>query len=164
MAAKKKLLEEAHRRYAVPLTSFAFFRVHDKRLAEDLVQETFLKTWQYILKGETISEIRALLYRILHGLIVDVYRKKGTASLDAFAEKGFVPSVDPTESLFTFIDGSIVASQIGELPGIYGEVVRMRYLNEMSLGEISAKTGRNRAAVAVQVHRGLKKIKALLAT
>ncbi|MDP3954553.1 MAG: hypothetical protein Q8Q06_04015 [bacterium] len=47
----KAILALAHQNHEKELKLYSFFKVHDSALSEDLVQETFLKTWKYLVKG-----------------------------------------------------------------------------------------------------------------
>ena len=138
-----------------------FFKTHDHATGEDLVQDTFIKTWRYLVKGGKIDLMKAFLYHILNQLIIDEYRKQKTSSLDSLLEKGFVPSVDYSERMINTFDGKTAVSLIRHLPIKYRKVLRMRYVQDLSLKEISLLTGQSRNAVAVQVHRGLAKLKIL---
>jgi len=44
-------LTAAHYNYEKGLNSHAFFKVSSHAVGEDLVQETFMKTWKYLIKG-----------------------------------------------------------------------------------------------------------------
>src|SRR3989344_9214854 len=90
---QRVILTMAHNDYEKKLNQYAFFKVHSHTTSEDLVQETFLKTWSYIVKGGKIETMKAFLYHILNNLIVDEYRKRKNSSLDALTEKGFEPRV-----------------------------------------------------------------------
>ncbi len=70
------VMATAHRDFAKGLNGRAFFKVQDKAIGEDLVQDTFLKTWSYLVKGGKIDVMKAFLYHILNNLIVDQYRKQ----------------------------------------------------------------------------------------
>jgi DNA-directed RNA polymerase specialized sigma24 family protein len=47
------------------------------------------------------------------------------------------------------------------LPKKYQKVVHMRYVQDLTLEEMSLITGQSKNAMAVQVHRGLEKLKLL---
>ncbi len=166
MTSKKEtkqqiMLDEAHFSYEKDLNMHAFFKTNDQSLGEDLVQDTFMKTWKYILKGGKIEIMKAFLYHILNGLIIDEYRKHKTTSLDALVEKGFEPSTGEGDRIFNIIDGKIAILLIRRLPKKYQEVMRMRYVQDLSLKEISIITGRSKNTIAVQTYRGLEKLKEL---
>ena len=158
---QKAILTLAHHDYAKGMNSYSFFKVHNHATSDDLVQDTFIKTWSYLTKGGKIDIMKAFLYHILNQLIIDEYRKRKTTSLDVLLEKGFEPSVDHSERIFNVFDGKAALHLIQHLPAKYQTVMRMRYAQDLSLKEISLITGQSRNAVAVQSHRGLEKLKVL---
>jgi len=46
----ESILTLAHHDYEKGLNSRAFFKVSNRELGEDLVQQTFMKTWIYLVK------------------------------------------------------------------------------------------------------------------
>ncbi|MDO8482643.1 MAG: RNA polymerase sigma factor [bacterium] len=158
---RKEVLALAHHDFEKGLNAHAYFKVSDHEVGEDLVQETFLKTWKYLVRGGKIEVMKAFLYHVLNNLIVDQYRKHKTASLDVLMEEGYEPSVDHSERLFNVLDGKRAIRLIGTLPVKYQKVMRMRYAQDLSLKEMSHITGQSQNTMAVQVHRGLAKLKLL---
>ena len=73
---------DAFEKYADALFRHAHFRLSDRERAYDLTQETYLKAWDYVASGGVVRHYKSFLYRILHNLIIDEYRKKRGASLD----------------------------------------------------------------------------------
>lgn len=154
-------LTTAHKNYGKGLHSHAFFKVHNRAMGEDMVQDTFMKTWKYLVKGGKIDVMKSFLYHILNNLIVDEYRKRKTSSLDVILEKGYEPSEDTTERLMNALDGRTAILLIQRLPKKYQKVMRMRYVQDLSLKEMSLTTGQSKNTIAVQLHRGLAKLKLL---
>jgi len=157
----KDSLNTAHGDYERGLKSRAFFKTHDNMLSDDLVQDTFMKTWIYLAKGGRIDIMKAFLYHVLNNLIVDEYRKRKTVSLDVLLDKGFEPSIDNSGSMLNILDGKAMLILIQRLPQKYQKVMRMRYVQNLSLKEMSLITGQSRNTVAVQAHRGLTKLRLL---
>jgi RNA polymerase sigma-70 factor (ECF subfamily) len=113
------------------------------------------------VKGGKVDIMKAFLYHVLNNLIVDEYRKRKTTSLDVLLEKGYEPSVDDSERLLNVLDGKSALFLTQRLPEKYRKVMRMRYMQELSLKEMSLITGQSKNAIAVQLHRGLEKLKLL---
>ena len=155
------VLTAAHHDYERGMNSYAFFKTHNHTTGDDLVQDTFIKTWAYLVKGGKIDLMKAFLYHILNQLIIDEYRKQKTSSLDVLLKKGFEPSFDHSERMGNTFDGKAAMLLIQYLPAKYRSVMRMRYAQDLSLKEISLITGQSRNTVAVQAHRGLVKLKIL---
>ena len=157
----KGVLAKAHYDFNKGLNARAFFKVNNRVISGDLVQDTFIKTWSYLIKGGKIDIMKAFLYHVLNNLIVDQYRKHKTSSLDILLEKGFEPSVSDKERIFNILDGKTALLLIARLPEAYQKVMRMKYIQDLTLKEISLITGQSKNTIAVQIHRGLEKLKIL---
>jgi RNA polymerase sigma-70 factor (ECF subfamily) len=155
------ILTTAHVDFSKGLNSHAFFKVNNHVVGEDLVQDTFLKTWLYLVRGGKIIMMKAFLYHVLNNLIVDEYRKRKTSSLDLLLEKGFEPSNGDSERLFNVIDGKAAMLLILQLPKAYQKIMKMKHIQDLSLAEMSLITGQTKNAIAVQLHRGFAKLKLL---
>jgi RNA polymerase sigma factor (sigma-70 family) len=158
------VLTDAYNTYEQGLLKRALFKTSDSALGEDLVQITFLKTWVYLLHGGQIDLMRAFLYHVLNGLIIDEYRKRKTVSLDACLEHGFDIGHNESERLCNFIDGKAAMVLMGQLPKKYERIMSLRYTQGLTLDEVSHITDQVRNTVAVQSHRGLTKLKELYAS
>lgn len=154
-------LTTAHADHAKGLSVHAFYKIRDRTTGQDLVQDTFMKTWIYLVRGGKIKMMRAFLYHVLNNLIVDEYRKQKTTSLDALLEKGFEPSTGDAKRLFNVLDGKSAQQLLDRLPEKYRTVMHMRYVQELTLSEIALLTHQSKNTIAVQIHRGLKKLKKL---
>ena len=156
------ILTRAHHDFDKGLNARAFFKVNNHTISGDLVQDTFIKTWSYLIKGGKIDIMKAFLYHVLNNLIIDQYRKHKTTSLDTLLEEGFEPAAsDRPEQLFNKLDGKTALLLIARLPETYQKIMRMRYVQDLSLKEMSLITGQTTNNIAVQVHRGLVKLKLL---
>ena len=158
---RQGVLAGAHHDYEKGLNLYASFKLNDRAMGEDMVQDTFTKTWKYLAKGGKIEVMKAFLYHVLNNLIVDQYRKRKTISLDTLLTKGFEPGVPDPKHLFDVLDGKAAMFLIKSLPVHYQKVMLMRYVQDLSLLEISAITGQSKNAVAVHAHRGLEKLRVL---
>ncbi len=156
--ARQALFSVAHKDYEKVLNSYASFKVSDKARGEDLVQDTFVKTWSYLARGGKIHVMKSFLYHILNNLIIDEYRKSKTSSLDILLEKGFEPSFDHSQSMFDYLDGKAALLLIARLPLTYQKAMRMRYVQDLSLQEMSLITGQSKNTLSVQLHRGTQKL------
>ncbi len=161
MQKMKDTLTQAHLDFDKGLNARAFFKTSNHVIGEDLVQDTFIKTWSYLVKGGKIDTMKAFLYHVLNNLIVDQYRKHKTLSLDVLMDKGFEPSDNDSGKIFNILDGKAALLLIARLPIAYQKVMRMRYVQDLSLKEMSLITGQTKNSIAVQIHRGLEKLKLL---
>lgn len=159
--AMQKEFLKAYDQNADALFRQCFFKVHDREIAKDILQDTFAKTWDYIGKGNTILNMRAFLYRTLNNLVIDHYRKKKAVSLDAMGEEGFTPEAPEGISAHDRFEGEKALILLNELPEIYRDALVMRYVDGLELSEIANITGETENTVAVHVHRGINKLREL---
>jgi RNA polymerase sigma-70 factor (ECF subfamily) len=140
-----------------------FFRIGDREKAKDLMQDTFMKSWQYVSTGTAkVNNLKSFLFCVANNLIIDEYRKKKEFSLDTLMENGFDPGFDDRNKTESAIDARFVLDLVKKLDDKYKDVIMMRYMNDMSPGQISTIIGESENNVSVRIHRGLKQLKAAL--
>jgi RNA polymerase sigma-70 factor (ECF subfamily) len=66
------------------------------------------------------------------------------------------------EAAIDRFEGSRALLMLKELPDSYREVLVMRYIDGLTPGEIAKVIKESENAVSVRIHRGLKKLRALL--
>lgn len=132
-----------------------YFRVFDKDLAQELTQETYMKTWRYMSRGNEVTNMRAFLYRTATNLVIDHSRKKKEASLDTMQEKGFEPSMEMEEELNLKIDLEKLIELTKQMNDTSREVFLLRYVDEFSPKEIAEMLGETANVISVRIHRSL---------
>lgn len=154
---------EAFDEYGDALFRHASLRVSNRERAVDLVHDTYTKVWSYLREGYEIESFRPFLYKVLNNLIIDEYRKKKEASLDALFEVEGVDegsfeelSESTVESMAATIDGQKAFALLEELPDQYREVIILRFVDQLGPREISELTEESENVISVRIHRGLK--------
>ncbi|TRX58401.1 sigma-70 family RNA polymerase sigma factor [Fulvivirga sp. M361] len=145
----EEAFEQLLNRYKAKVFTTIYLIVKDNYVAEDLLQETFVKVVRTIKEGRYNEEGKFLpwLMRIAHNLAIDYFRKDkryptvvledGSKVLNTlqFAE-------DSVESIQVQRDmHSKLRELIQELPTAQREVLMMRHYMEMSFQEIAESTG-----------------------
>lgn len=137
-------------RYKSSIYSYIFFIVHNKELAEDIFQETFVKVITTIKQGRYTEngKFKAWITRIAHNLIIDNYRQErseNTISNDDVEVDLFnnIKLCDGTieDNLVRYQVLSDVKKLIRHLPDNQREVLEMRYYQDLSFKEIADITG-----------------------
>lgn len=157
----RTIFTSGHQSFNRGLNLYARSKISDQLTSEDLVEDTFMKTWMYLIKGGKIDMMKSFLYHILNNLIVDEYRKHKTLSLDATLIKSGIEPTALDLNLSEKLDGKMIFFLLHELPEPYKKIINMRYIKDLSLTEMSLITGQTKNTIAVQVHRGLAKLKIL---
>ncbi len=155
---------QAYDAYSDAIFRHCYYRLFDREKAKDVMQDTFMRTWEYLGKGEKVENIRALLYRIANNLIIDFVRKKKEASLDELQEAGFDPAIadDDMSRAAARLDGAQAVEALKQLDDSHREVLVMRYVNGLEPAEIAQITGETPNTVSVRLHRGLSKLRVIL--
>jgi RNA polymerase sigma-70 factor (ECF subfamily) len=169
---EEKQFLEAFEAHADALYRHAYFRLSDKERAYDLAQDTFMKAWDYVAGGGEIKQYKSFLYRILHNLIIDEYRKKKSSSLDELLEnEAAAPAIEAQmsegslheteEALDTSALAKEVRARIPELPDDYRVALTMRFIDGLTTGEIAETIGVSENVVSVRIHRGVAKLRTI---
>lgn len=164
--------------YADQLFAYAFSRVQDREVAEDLVQESFLSAWKSrdTYKGEA-SE-KNWLYQICKNKIIDYYRSKKRSAIveqDNSEKKYFDDSEHwatttgprdwqlnyqlPIEQKEFY---SILESCKKKLKELQQEVFVLKYMEELDASRICQILGISNANYWVLIHRAKLQLRACL--
>ncbi|MDR1090906.1 MAG: sigma-70 family RNA polymerase sigma factor [Prevotella sp.] len=137
-------------RHKQAVYTYIYFTVHNRELAEDIFQETFIKAIVTIKQGRytETGKFRAWISRIAHNLIIDHFRQK--------KNENTVSNDEATVDLLNnplLCDGTIedeivrlqitsdIRKLISFLPDSQREVLEMRYYQDLSFKEIAEQTG-----------------------
>jgi RNA polymerase sigma-70 factor (ECF subfamily) len=154
---------EAYDLYADAIFRHCAYRLLDRERGSDLMQDTFMRAWEYLSKGEKVDNMRAFLYRVANNLIVDSVRKKKEMSLDKMMEEdGFEPGKDTTPDLHAKLEKDRIIEALTHLEETYREVLVLRYIDELPPAEIAQMLGVSANVVSVRIHRGLKQLRSVL--
>lgn len=137
-------------RYKSSIYSYIYFIVHNKELAEDIFQETFVKVIMTIKQRRytDTGKFKAWITRIAHNLIIDNYRQERCENTISNDES----EVDLFNNI-KLCDGTVedrivrhqvlsdVRKLVKYLPDNQREVLELRYYQDLSFKEIADITG-----------------------
>lgn len=158
---KQQALSRAYDDHADGLFRYCLVKLPHREQALDVVQEVFVRVWQYMLDDKEISNMKSFLFTTAHHLIIDDYRKKKLQSLDAMAEDGF-DVVDTQGAPLLSVDSERALKAVQNLEPLYRDIIMMRYVNGLSPQEIAEITKLSENVVSVRIHRGLEKLRTIL--
>ena len=158
---------QAYDLYVDQIYRFIFFKVRTVEEAQDLTSETFLKTWQYIVDGNKVENLRALLYRIARNLVVDHYRKsRPEVALDEdiplLKDQESVVADDASEEVDLQLAKEQIQKKLVELKDEYREVIILRHIEELSIKEIAEIIEKKPGAVRITLYRAVHTLKTLI--
>lgn len=148
----------AYSAHAGELYGFAARSLGDTGLAEEAVQETFLRAWR---AGERfdpqIGSLRTWLFAILRNVVIDLGRAR--AVRPAVAEEGVEPSVEPFEE-------ALLAWQLEEamrrLGAQHRQVLVETYYRGRPYAEVAEELGVPEGTVKSRVYYGLRALRVAL--
>jgi RNA polymerase sigma-70 factor (ECF subfamily) len=157
---------KAYDLYLENIYRFIFFKVSSREEAEDLTSAVFLKTWDHI-QNNRISDyatLKALLYKVARNTVIDHYRKKSqeqNTSLDADPIAETLPDERQDVRRQHEIAGDFETLQkcMIELKDEYREVITLRFLNEMDIGEIADVLDKSKGNVRVLLFRAMNALR-----
>jgi RNA polymerase sigma-70 factor (ECF subfamily) len=123
------------------LLAFASSRLGDSRLAEDIVQDVFLRL---LSTDKMITEVTlpALVYTITRNLINDYYRRHTNYEQYEHYIKGVCSEVTTSESVFSAFEiMERLERGLVRLPENCREIYRLHIYGGMKVGEISRELG-----------------------
>jgi RNA polymerase sigma-70 factor (ECF subfamily) len=154
---------------AMPLFSqlynFACWLAVDRTLAEDLVQETYLKAFKGFSSFQQGTNFRAWVYRILRNTFLTTQAGlKALSSLDS--EEEGVPEPEtrqtPESILLAMHEREKIQAALEALPVHYREIILLCDLEEMSYQEISQALTIPMGTVMSRLSRARKAMRSLL--
>ena len=161
-------IEELFAALEAPLLAYALRYTGEFALAEDVVQEAFMKLHAQF---ESVEKPRPWLYRTVHNLALNQRRAAGkTVSLEKISEDENSPAADTADSALLPDEQMLRLEGIGQvrlslaaLDARSRELVRLKFHDELSYKDIAARTGLTAGNVGFILHHALKTIAAELA-
>ena len=145
-----RCFDELVDRYSRRLFYFLRSKVTTDEDAEDLVQETFLKTYRNIDRFDLNYKFSTWLYTTAVRLAISFYRKKRIN--DGFHGSNS-SSPTPPEQVMREEDSKNLWNIAQTLQSNQYQVLWLRYMEELSLREIALVMKKNRVHVRVLLHR-----------
>ena len=136
--------------------SVAFRVLRDRGLAEDVLQETFLKFWQMQDQVDETLSIPGLLRKISINMSIDVLRKRGRERPLEMNEEDAQGSTQniPIPLTRDVNEAMIVRELLERLPSVDRLILELRYGEQLSYEEIAQALDLTVPAVAQRIRRG----------
>ncbi len=135
--------------------------------AQDLVQETMIKSYRFWDKFEPGSNCRAWLFKIMTNIFINDYRSKSRSPMAVnvdeiddnflYGQLSVGPTVtDPEKELFAKVFDDDVKRAVENLPDDFRLVVVLSFLEGFSYQEIAEIADLQLGTVKSRLHRGRK--------
>lgn len=157
--ANPEAYEPLYSKYMERIYTYFWFRVgYQKEIAEDCMQETFVRAFRHVsdFTDKGVSYLSYLL-TIAHNLLVNHYRWSQTnraVSLEDVDEAAF----DYAQDFMGSLDSQCVWRAVSELSEIERDVLLLRFSKGLSMREIAFQKGKTENAIKLLVSRAKKKL------
>jgi RNA polymerase sigma-70 factor (ECF subfamily) len=173
---RKDEFEEVALPHLDALFNLALSLTRNRKDAEDLLQETFLRAYRFFDTYRPGTHIKAWLFRILRNTFINRYRARKVrpdevdfgaieTSYEQMIDESFLRQRTPPSPEDVVMDDVLddeIEQALDRLPEEYRTVVLMALLEELSYKEIAAALSIPLGTVMSRLHRGRKMLQASL--
>jgi len=155
---RERDVREAYAAHAGELYGFATRSLGDAGLAEEAVQETFLRAWRAGKRFDPeIGSLRTWLFAILRNVVIDLGRAR--AARPVVAESKIEPSVEPIEETLLAWQVEEAMRRIGDQ---HREILVETYYRGRPYAEVAAELGIPVGTVKSRVYYALRALRIAL--
>jgi RNA polymerase sigma-70 factor, ECF subfamily len=155
---RERDVREAYAAHSGELYGFAMRSLGDAGLAEEAVQETFVRAWR---AGERfdpdIGSLRTWLFAILRNVVIDLSRAR--AVRPGVAESGIEQSVEPFEEALSAWQIEEALRRIGD---DHRRVIFETYYRGRPYAEVAEELGVPEGTIKSRVYYGLRALRVVL--
>ena len=172
----ERAAREIVHRFERPVFSLIYRMVRDRELAEDLAQETFVRTLNNLKRYDPSYKFSSWLFKIGYNLTIDHLRKK---ELEVVSIQGAPDAVTPDQQAATAITlvgrderpdqllesrelGSEIEEAIGRLRPEYQTAILLRHVEGYAYDEIAQVMEVPLGTVKTYIHRARNELKKAL--
>jgi len=128
--------------------------LHDEDLANDAVQDTFVRLWRIRWRLSLMKDPQGFAMRTLRNLCIDMLRrdKNRKEKLDSIAtemyNQQYVDDSRNDEQSYRMVEQAIAS-----LPQQQQQIIEMKYVKQMSIHEIAQLTGLSETNISTSLSR-----------
>lgn len=162
---RQDALAEAYRRHAGAVFALASRVLADRALAEEVVQEVFLRLWDRPERFDADrGSLRSFLLAHCHGRSVDIVRSE--SSRRAREERQHQRHAEAGYDLEREVWDIVVADQMREslerLPEVERHAIELAYFGGMTYREVATVLGQPEGTIKTRIRSGLKRLRVSL--
>jgi RNA polymerase sigma-70 factor, ECF subfamily len=132
----RELIEEWYDQFSEPIIKYIVLMTKDYQLAEDIMQDTFIKAYQTISTYRKEASPKTWLFRIAHNLTVDNFRKKKPTIQEIdFFTKYKDNGLGPDDQIYIKERAQQLTKAIMTLKKAYKEVIVLRKVHQFNTKE-----------------------------
>ncbi len=155
-------MDHLYNLHAEGIYRYCCLKTSDSIVAKEFTQETFARALGYIASGKVINYPKAFLYTVAKHLIIDWYKVRNrTVSLEKIVEMGLLPEEGGSVTAPENYPGETL-DYLNYLSTLDKGIFLLHYIEGFKLREVGEIIGKSENAIAVRIHRGLKKLRKVM--
>jgi RNA polymerase sigma-70 factor (ECF subfamily) len=159
----RQLVRKAITHFQTPLLRYAARFLNEPDLAQDVVQDAFIRLHRTLHGQKEVKDVRAWLFRVTHNLAIDHCRRNGRFrplehAKDEAMSTG--PELDCGDHNTVL---ALANAELAKLPTNYREVIALKVVEGLTFREISGITGDKIPTLHFRLKKGLAELARRLA-
>jgi len=152
---------ELYRRYSKRLYRFGVQVLGDGGLAEEMVQETFVRLWRTAGRFDTArGSVGAYLFVIARSTAADIRKRPSSRPLAPVEEAQVPPQPDTVDQI---LDGLIVREALETLGSGHAQVLQLAQEEGLTQSQIAERLGLPLGTVKTRMFHGIRAMRSALA-
>ena len=167
-AGSRAAFEQIMILYQEQIFRMAYYRTRSRMDAEDLTQDIFMQAFKNLSRLQEVERFKGWLFSVASNRVRDFHRKKRFRALffrrpdqdDPVEEKGHTDAPpDALRSLMTQDFWRKIGAFLDRLPHMEREVFILRFMDHLTIREVSQVLSKSESTVKTHLYRSLKKFK-----
>ena len=149
-----------YRRYGKRLYRFGVQQLGNEGLAEEMVQETFVRLWRTAGRFDADkASVGTYLYVIARSVAADIRKRPSSRPLQPVEEADVPPQADSVDEI---IDSMIVREAIDTLGPAHADVIRLAQEEGLTQSQIAVRLGLPLGTVKTRTFHGMRALRTAL--
>lgn len=149
----------AYNQHADAVFRRCLFKTSDRETARDLSQEAWTRTWDYLVDGKEINNIKAFVFRVANNLIKDHYKKKKATAMGDMTDFDPQRIVDSLENIEAKARTQEVLRSLDEMKPADRDVLTLSMVEGFGPQEIAEIKDERENTISVRLHRARKRLR-----
>ena len=151
--------ETVFRQFYPGLRGYALKLLSDEALADEAVQEVFMKIWQKKAELNIQTSVKSYLFRAVHNHCLNMIKSQKIKEGHHQHIADITPQADLTDSMETMEAKERIYGAIARLPDQCARIFRMSRFEGLKYKEIAQKLSISPKTVEVQMGKALKRLR-----
>jgi RNA polymerase sigma-70 factor (ECF subfamily) len=152
---------ELYRRYAKRLYRFGVQRLGNDGLADEMVQETFVRLWRTAANYDAEkASVQTYLYVIARSVAADIRKRPSSRPLLPVEDVDLPPQPDTVDQI---LDSIIVREALESLGSGHAQVIQLAQDEGLTQSQIAERLGLPLGTVKTRMFHGMRAMRAALA-